>query len=544
MRVRVRIHSPDGSERDLEFQRSRLTVGAASRSDIAIGSWVAALCVGDVVADADHKGFRFVARNHAVHVQVTLPDGSAERALPDVLYPRGSSLIIGDEEQVKLQVVDVAPSVWMRVTPCEPSAGNCECAAEAVLPLMSAIAVEHDMPSVVDALWAAFSGFVPCDGLRLAWRSPDGRDWNSQSAGAEDATTSMLDRLLADPSEPVTTLRAGSAIAIDDEQGWAVALPVNAPNHAFGVLLVRTGVPGVDALRQLEPVWLAARQALTSFLHREILIELARSTYEENRYFRERERRNYLFKPLVCISSVMSQVQKDIRQWAHLDASVLLGGEAGTGKELIARALHHFGPRAPAMLVTQHCGALDEEALDVELFGEVKYDEFGNSAVRQGVFELCDGGTVFLDDVHLLPMSLQLKLVRLLHERELFRRNDSAAQSVNVRVVAASHRDLVAMARKGIFRHDLAIALARQHLVVPALRERKEDIPGLLSVFIADFARRYERDVMGLEPATLDWLQSLDWPGNVRELLMVVERAVLRCSPDRNLLNMRDFRLD
>lgn len=543
MIVRVRMHAPDGHTRDMEFQRSTLSVGGASRSDIAIGSWVTALCVGDIVADADHDGFRFVRRNNAVDVQITLPDGSHERVQPDFLYPRGSSLVIGDDEQVRLEVLDVARRAWMRVTPCEPSSGQCECAADAVLPLISAIAVQHDMLSVVDALWRAFSGFLPSDGLRMAWRSSDGRYWHSQSAGAEQATAGMLERLLADSSNPVSALQSGNPMAIDDQQGWAVVLPVIAPQDVFGVLLVRCGLPGAIALRQLESVWQAARPALTSFLHREFLIDLARSTFEENRYFRERERRNYLFRPIVCHSSVMCQVQTDIRAWAQNDAPVLLGGEAGTGKELIARALHHLGPRSPAMLIAQHCGALDEETLDVELFGEVRQDEEGFATVRQGVFELCDGGTVFLDDVHLLPAALQLKLVRLLHERELFRRNDSAAQSVNVRVISATHRDLVAIAGKGLFRHDLAIALGRQHLLIPALRDRKEDIPELLDVFIGDFARRYERNVTGLEPATLHWLQSLDWPGNVRELLMVVERAVLRCSPERTLLTMQDFRL-
>ena len=542
MKVTVRLHSPDGSARDLQFQRATLNIGGASRSDIAIGAWIPSLCVGDLVADVEHDGFRFVTRNHAVSVQITFPDGSRERVRPDVLYPRGASLVIGDDVPVRLEVVDIARRVWMRVTPCEPSSGQCECAADAVLPLLSAIAVQHDMPSVVHALWRAFAGFVPCDGLRLAWRARDGRDWHSHCAGSDHATEGMLDRLLAEPSSPVTVLLEGSPIAIDDQQGWAVALPFSSSNQAFGVILVRCGLPGAVALRQLEAVWLAARHALTSFLHREILIELARSTFEENRYFRERELRNHLFKPLVCQSDVMRQVQKDVLQWAQNDVSVLLGGEAGTGKELLARALHHFGPRSRAMLIAQACGALDEVTLDVELFGEVRKDEHGNEVVRQGVFELCDGGTVFLDDVHLLPVALQLKLVRLLHERELFRGHDSAAQSVNVRVIAATHRDLMLLAGKGLFRYDLAISLGRQHVIVPALRERKDDIPALLEVFIGDFARRYDRQVTGIEPEALDWLQSLDWPGNVRELLMVVERAVLRCSPDRTLLSILDFR--
>lgn len=543
MKMRVRIHSPDGQASELEFQRATLTIGGASRSDIAIGAWIAALCVGDVVADVEHDGFRFVARNQAVPVQVVLPGGSRERVLPDVLYPPGASLVVGDDTQVRIEVVEIARRPWMRVTPCEPSTGQCECAAEAVLPLISAIAVQHDMSSVVDALWRAFSGFIPCDGVRLVWRAPDARDWSSQCAGSEYATEGVLDRLLAEPSSPVDALRQGNPIAIDDHQGWAVALPVSAPHDVFAVILVRCGLPGAAALQQLEAVWQAASPAITAFLHREILIDLARSTFEENRYFRERERRNHLFKPLVCRSDVMRHVQKEILQWAQNDVSVLLGGEAGTGKELLARALHHFGPRSGAMVIAQPCGALHEAALDIELFGEVKQDESGNVTVRQGVFELCDGGTVFLDDVHLLPSALQLKLVRLLHERELFRAHDSAAQSVNVRVIAATHCDLHELAGRGLFRYDLAISLGRQHLVVPALRERTDDIPELLQIFIGDFSRRYHRQVAGIEPAALAWLQSLDWPGNVRELLMVVERAVLRCSPDRALLNMSDFRI-
>ena len=272
MKVSVRLHLPDGSARDLEFQRATLNIGGASRSDIAIGTWIPSLCVGDLVADVEHDGFRFVTRNHAVSVQIALPDGSRERVRPDVLYPRGASLVIGDDVPVRLEVVDLARHAWMRVTPCEPSSGQCECAADAVLPLLSAIAVQHDMPSVVHALWQAFAGFVPCDGLRLAWRAHDGRDWHAYCAGSDHATDGMLDRLLAEPSSPVSMLLDGSPIAIDDQQGWAVALPFSSPNQAFGVILVRCGLPGAIALRQLEAVWLAARHALTSFLHHEILI--------------------------------------------------------------------------------------------------------------------------------------------------------------------------------------------------------------------------------------------------------------------------------
>jgi transcriptional regulator with PAS, ATPase and Fis domain len=194
-------------------------------------------------------------------------------------------------------------------------------------------------------------------------------------------------------------------------------------------------------------------------------------------------------------------------------------------------------------MVSQHCAALEEDALDFEIFGYARRGDGTSVASRRGVFELADGGTVFLDEVHALSPRLQMKVHRMLIEGEVFRIGESFARSVDLRVVASTHLDLMQLADEGRFRRDLAILLARNVLDVPALRDRREDIAPLVKSFVAKWSRRYRKSVENVDPDTLAWLQKLRWPGNVRELLTVIERAVLQAGPDQLTLQRTDFEL-
>jgi transcriptional regulator with GAF, ATPase, and Fis domain len=256
---------------------------------------------------------------------------------------------------------------------------------------------------------------------------------------------------------------------------------------------------------------------------------LAMSHLEENRYFRERERRHYLFKELICESAAMRAVYDAVNKRVDGDSPVLITGEAGTGKELIARALHHLSHRKQGMLISLHCGSLDEGLLDFELFGCVASELAGAVASRQGIFELARDGTVFLDEVDLLSPLMQGKLVRMLKEREVRRLGDAVGRSVNARLIASTHRDLQQLVDEGRLRHEFYLALRGHVLEVPPLRARKEDVLPLARTFLRRFAHRYGARCRGFDEPLVQWMVAYEWPGNVRELQTFVEAVVLKC---------------
>jgi two-component system response regulator AtoC len=205
---------------------------------------------------------------------------------------------------------------------------------------------------------------------------------------------------------------------------------------------------------------------------------------------------------------------------------VLLGGETGTGKELAARAIHYGSARKARRFVPVNCGALPPDLVESELFGHARGAFTGAAAAKPGLFEEAEGGTLFLDEVGELPLKTQVKLNRALQEREIRRVGDNAAVRVDVRLIAATHRDLRAEVAAGRFREDLFYRLHVFPVRLPALRERADDIPLLAAHFLEKHARAFRRDVRGYEPDALRVLTGYAWPGNVRELENAVERAV------------------
>ena len=226
-------------------------------------------------------------------------------------------------------------------------------------------------------------------------------------------------------------------------------------------------------------------------------------------------------------SGRMQEVLALVKHVAPSDATVLFRGESGTGKELIARAIHFNSPRAKGPLVSLNCAALPEHLLESELFGHEKGAFTGALGQRQGRFELADGGSIFLDEIGDLSPALQVKLLRVLQERRFERLGGTRTVTVDVRIVAATHRDLEGAIKTGTFREDLYYRLNVVTIQIPPLRERREDIPPLLEHFLRTFAQKNKREVTGLTAAARDALMRYDYPGNVRELENIVERAVL-----------------
>lgn len=216
-----------------------------------------------------------------------------------------------------------------------------------------------------------------------------------------------------------------------------------------------------------------------------------------------------------------------LEQVAACDAGVLILGETGTGKELFAQAVHYASRRAGKPMVAVNCGAIPHDLVEDELFGHVRGAYTTALGARSGLVREAEGGSLFLDDVDCLPLAAQAKLLRFLQEREYRPVGSNAVQRADVRVIAATNRDLSALAAQGHFRSDLFYRLNVLTLALPALRERREDIAALALHFVRRHARQAGRRVQGISPAALRWLLAHDWPGNVRELQHAIERAVL-----------------
>jgi DNA-binding NtrC family response regulator len=230
---------------------------------------------------------------------------------------------------------------------------------------------------------------------------------------------------------------------------------------------------------------------------------------------------------LIGRSAALARVREQVAQVAATDSTVLVTGETGTGKELVARALHEQSSRRDRPLVKLNCAALPRELVESELFGHEKGAFTGALAQRRGRFELADGGTLLLDEVGELPMEAQAKLLRVLQEREFERVGGTRSVRVDVRLVAATNRDLQAEVAAGRFRADLYYRLNVFPIALPPLRERREDIAPLLDHAARRLARRLGREVSGIAPSFLAAAAAYDWPGNVRELENVVERALI-----------------
>jgi transcriptional regulator with GAF, ATPase, and Fis domain len=259
----------------------------------------------------------------------------------------------------------------------------------------------------------------------------------------------------------------------------------------------------------------------------------------ESIVLREEIDQTSMFEEIVGASLPLRAVLSHVSKVAPTDSTVLLTGETGTGKELIARAIHKRSPRAARAFVAVNCAAIPPSLSASELFGHEKGAFTGALQRRQGRFELADGGTIFLDEVGELPAETQIMLLRVLQEREFERVGGSGPVRVNVRVIAATNRDLHAAVADGTFRADLFYRLSVFPLDVPALRNRRSDVPLLVEYFTHRYARRLGKRIRRVTKETSQLLQSYDWPGNIRELQNVIERAVIVCDSDTLSIDAR-----
>jgi DNA-binding NtrC family response regulator len=300
----------------------------------------------------------------------------------------------------------------------------------------------------------------------------------------------------------------------------------------------------VEAMRR------GARDFIQKPWENERLITILRSQVELRRALQRAERlaaQNRLLQAegrpeFIATAPAMHAVLEAITRVGPSDANVLITGEHGTGKEVVARTLHAISARASRLMVCVNTGAVPEALFESELFGHVRGAFTDARFDRIGRFELADGGTIFLDEIGNVPLRQQAKLLRVLEAGEIERVGSSRAVRVNVRVVSATNADLRAACASGQFREDLLFRLNTVEIHVPALRERREDIPALAIHFLMRYASRYRRTIQGFEASALQLLMQYAWPGNVRELEHTLERAVLMCRG--NEIQRADLGLD
>jgi formate hydrogenlyase transcriptional activator len=254
---------------------------------------------------------------------------------------------------------------------------------------------------------------------------------------------------------------------------------------------------------------------------------------QQNLYLQEEIKSSSNFEEIIGRSSALAAVLDQIRAVGPTEASVLVQGETGTGKELVARAIHSISRRRDKPLIKVNCAALPAGLIESELFGHEKGAFTGAIARRIGRFELADGGTIFLDEIGELPLEMQAKLLRVLQEREIDRIGGPKPIGVDVRVIAATNRDLAQMVAERTFRDDLYYRLNVFPIELPPLRERTEDLPLLANYYLTRFAARLGKSFAGIDPETMQRLLAYAWPGNIRELENIIERAVILCRGDQ-----------
>ena len=322
-------------------------------------------------------------------------------------------------------------------------------------------------------------------------------------------------------------------LRMPEVSGEQVLAKVAAENPGVPVIVL-TGHGSIDSA--VEAMRNGAYDFLTKPLNLDQLILIVKRALEsrelaiKHRELLEQLNSRKSFESIIGKSAEMQKIFATVRKAADSKASVLITGESGVGKELIANALHNLSPRRDKPLIKVHCAALSENLLESELFGHEKGAFTGAVARKRGRFELAAGGTIFLDEIGEIDQNVQIKILRVLQDKRFERVGGEETIEVDVRVIAATNRDLDKEIAAGRFREDLYYRLNVVHIHVPPLRERRDDIPLLIASFLQEFAKENGKNIEGIDARARSALYKFDWPGNIRQLRNCLESAVVMCS--------------
>ena len=333
-----------------------------------------------------------------------------------------------------------------------------------------------------------------------------------------------------------------SDIVMPNMDGMTLLKKVKETNPDIAVIMVTANGAienAVDAMKMGAKDYILKPFRLNEVLTKVQNLARLRMLEIENQVLRKEVRKKYNFDKIIGKTPIMTELFQRVEAVAPTPSTVLIRGENGTGKELIAHAIHYNSTRAKGPLVKVNCGVLSEGVLESELFGHVKGAFTGAHRDKMGRFEMAHGGTIFLDEIGDISLNMQVKLLRVIQEKEFERVGGNETIKVDVRIIAATNRNLEEAIAEKKFREDLYYRLNVIPIVVPPLRERKDDIPLLVDHFIKKFNADFNKTIQGVDEEALQALMAYDWPGNIRELENVLERAIVLSRSD--ILTVKDF---
>ncbi len=564
----IRLEVLEGQEegRRLESSDDVLRIGRSDQNDLVLAEWH----VSGEHASIVRTGESYVVRDHhsTNGTRVRRGDRTIEvggEPGRETELTHGDILLLGDAERpVRIAIAvgeepDDARIVSLRkvdeLAAVEATVGADRAVLQSLYDAQKAIGSCIDLREVIDCVAAQVFRFLPrATHVTFALREDepgDGKKGGRKSAryvpvgtrvrGGDDAdaipiTRSVFKKVVA---ERAAVLAADAKRDVGETasiMGAQIESTIGVPlwhgeDEIIGVLQVdNRAASGVFRERDLDILAVLAQSASQAFAHARLVQRLRaaeESQRTENDYLKRREHARR-FDGIIGEAPVMKRLFEQLRKVVNTRVTVLIEGETGTGKELIASAVHYWSERGAKLFVAQNCAAMPENLLESELFGHKKGSFTGATEDKKGLFELADGGTLFLDEVGEMPLNLQAKLLRVLQEGEIRPIGGSQTRKVDVRIVAATNRDLEKEVAEGRFREDLFYRLKVFPLRVPPLRERREDIPLLAGHFLKRYAHEFGRNIRGFSQQAMELLSAYKWPGNVRELENEVQRLVIQ----------------
>jgi transcriptional regulator with GAF, ATPase, and Fis domain/pSer/pThr/pTyr-binding forkhead associated (FHA) protein len=579
--IRLELVADTGALRTVETRDGLVRLGRSPDCELSIEAVHVSALHATITAAPDG----WVLRDQSTNGTRVVRDGAridlSERATRDALLEDGDVLELGDATQpVPVRVLlgsleDTARIVEMRrvgeLAGVEAQATADRELLQKLYEATKEIGAAIDLDAVIDATAGQVFGFLPRathvtvalreedePGARVAPRYvPVGTRVRTAGAGGPHGTVTAASPSRGVSSDPIPITRSVFRKVVAER---SAVLAADAPREVgetaslMGARILSTiGVPlwhgeeivgvlqvdnrdssGVFKARDLDLLLLLSQAASSAFVHARLFqrVKVAEERQrKENSYLKGRERSRREGGP-IGESPAMQAVFKQLKKVVDTRVTVLIEGETGTGKELIASAVHYGSPRREKLFVAQNCAALPENLLESELFGHKRGAFTGATEDKKGLFELADGGTLFLDEIGEMPLSLQAKLLRALQEGEIRPVGATATKRVDVRIVGATNRDLEKEVAAGRFREDLFYRLRVFPLRLPPLRERREDVPLLAGHFLERYGREFGKPATGFSQQAMEVLQSYAWPGNVRELENEVQRLVIQLEPN------------
>jgi formate hydrogenlyase transcriptional activator len=486
-----------------------------------------------------------ILRDRGIRSICALPLSTAHRRLGSLMIASSCPFTYKDEDVRFLSLVVDQIALAMDDSLNFQDSKRAQERLELLLDLTNNVVSNLDLPDVLRAASASIRRVMRCDGVGVALPEPGTERMRIYALDFPAANKGIIHEgmLPEDEDEQILeclhtgrAIRANSSELPEDHLARAVGvktrchLPLATQKSVLGVMTL--GRLGGDSYSDEEVEFLGrvANQvaiAVENSLAYKQIAELRDQLAQEKLYLEDEIRTELKFEEIIGNSETLRRVLAQVETVAPTDSTVLIYGETGTGKELIARAVHNLSSRKSNAFVKLNCAAIPTGLLESELFGHEKGAFTGAIAQRTGRFELANRGTVFLDEIGEIPLELQPKLLRVLQEREFERLGSARTLRTDARLIAATNRDLAAMVDQQAFRSDLYYRLNVFPVRVPALRERPEDIPLLVRHFVQQFSRRTNRNIETIPSETMKALVRYDWPGNIRELQNVIERAVI-----------------